>query len=392
MLPAIAGLCSLAAVMGIGRFLYTTLLPDMMLAHGWDESVAGYMAAWNYAGYLAGVLSMRGQKPGLRRYVNFILYLALSLATTAGMGLVATVPLWTAMRVVSGFASGACFVLCSSIVLDALAAIKKPQLAGFMYSGVGCGIALGGLTAPLFLARLGVDGAWIAAAALCVPLAVFSLAVLRPGKSSAQNAPSAAAPQASRGSRRAYNALLAAYFLEGFGYIIGTTFLVAQVRATTGSAALAGASWIFTGIAAAVSTPVWRLAVRSGYLRVLVTALLVQAVGALLPAVSSGMVGNLAGGMLLGGTFMGIVVLSLQYGVSLSGKSSAYTVAVLTGIYGVGQIFGPFVAGLTATEGQGFGTAFVLSSASLFLAAAILIFFARPVENPDGEPQPQPTQ
>lgn len=62
-LPALGGACGLVVVLGVGRFAYTALLPGMMETNGFGEDVAGLMASWNYAGYLAGVLAMRGQLP-----------------------------------------------------------------------------------------------------------------------------------------------------------------------------------------------------------------------------------------------------------------------------------------------------------------------------------------
>ncbi len=374
-LPTIGGLCALAVVMGIGRFAYTALLPDMMGAYGFGEDVAGIMAAWNYAGYLIGVLAMRKETPGMRRYVLFASFFLLSLVTTAGMALEHSVALWHAMRFLSGFASGACFVLCSAIVLDTLAAINRPVLAGILYSGVGAGIAVGGIAAGPFEALGGPSVAWLGMTALCLPPALVSFITLRPSVNMAPEVkkPAASSAEPKRGwGKNGYILLLISYFLEGFGYIIGTTFLVALVQNATNSPQIARASWIVTGCAAALSAPAWRYAARKGYLRMLVLAFLLQGVGVLLPAISNSTAAAITGGLLLGGTFMGITVLSLQYGVILSGKPSAHTVAVMTALYGVGQIFGPFVAGVTA-QGQGFSTAFILSSASLFVAAGLLL-------------------
>lgn len=68
---AIGGACVLIVAMGIGRFAFTAVLPGMMEVYGFDESVAGNMAAWNYAGYLAGVMLVRGVK-GKLRYTYFV--------------------------------------------------------------------------------------------------------------------------------------------------------------------------------------------------------------------------------------------------------------------------------------------------------------------------------
>jgi predicted MFS family arabinose efflux permease len=367
-LAALGGVCAFMVVMGIGRFAFTAVLPGMMAFHGFGEDVAGVMGGWNYAGYLAGVLLMRKEKPGQRRFNLFVVFLLMSLVTTAGMGIAKAWHLLHAIRFLAGFASGACFVLCSSIVLDTLAAINRPGLAGLLYSGVGAGIALGGLAAGPLEATGGSEAAWFGMAALCIPLVAVSVFALRPSHNYPQPAASGGASAAQGKVNSRYVLLLIAYFLEGFGYIIGATFLVVLVQNVTNSPEIAKASWIVTGCAAALSAPVWRVAARRGYLPMLMLAFVVQAAGALLPILSHSSVAALGAGLLLGGTFMGITVLSLQYGVLLSGRPSANTVAVMTALYGVGQIIGPIVAG-----GKGFYTAFVVSAVSLLAGAGLLL-------------------
>lgn len=365
---ALGGACALVAAMGIGRFAFTAVLPGMMESYGFGEDVAGVMAAWNYAGYLAGVLLMR-KAAGRRRYVFFIAFLFAGIVAAACMGLTAVAPILHGVRFVAGVASGACFVLCSSIVLDVLAARNRPALAGVFYSGVGAGIAISGLATGPLVASGGPEAAWFAFAAICLPLAAISIFLLRPepiDRPPAQAAPQAL-PQGQSGTQHKYRLLLAAYFLEGFGYIIGTTFLVSLVRDTTNSSDVALASWTAAGCAAALSAPLWRFAARKSYLPMLILAFTLQGIGVLLPVLSGLPLAALGGGVLLGGTFMGITVLSLQYGVSLSGKPSAHTIAVMTAVYGIGQILGPIVAG-----GKGFHAAFIVSAAGLFVGAGLL--------------------
>lgn len=368
-LSAVGGLCALAVAMGAGRFAYTAFLPGMMQAYGFGEDVAGIMAAWNYAGYLAGAVAVRGETPGPRRHALLAAALLLSLATTAGMAMVSAAASWHAIRFLAGVASGACFVLCSSIVLDTLAFLGRPALAGFLYAGVGTGIAASGALTIPFMRMGGPETAWLGLAALCVPLAAVAAVTLRPAVNHAPPPPST---NGGSGKKRGYALLLTAYFLEGFGYIIGATFLVALVQTTTNSPETASLSWVVTGCAAAISAPLWRLAAGGSYRPMLILALSVQAAGMLLPIASASMGAALGGGLLLGGTFMGITVLSLQYGVSLSGKPSAHTIAFMTAIYGAGQILGPLAAGLLARD-QGLSPSFILSSCGLFLAAGLLL-------------------
>src|SRR6185369_3604745 len=54
---ALAGLLSLAAAMGIGRFAFTPLLPLMLREGQLDVAAGGWIAAANYVGYFAGAMS-----------------------------------------------------------------------------------------------------------------------------------------------------------------------------------------------------------------------------------------------------------------------------------------------------------------------------------------------
>jgi len=371
-LTALGGCCGLIAFMGIGRFTFTALLPGMMDYYGFGGAVAGTIGSLNFAGYLTGVLLARKEKPGPRRYYLFVVFMCCSLLATTSMGLAREVFMLYIIRFFAGFSTGMCFVLASSIVLDTLNAIKRPVLSGVFYSGTGIGIAASGLAAGPLLAIGGSSAGWLGMAAICVPLAAGAMFALRPGRNCAPPLPVASgaanAAQNKAGTKK-YKMLAVSYFLEGFGYIIGATFIVAFVQEVTNSPEIARASWIMTGIAAAISVPIWKiLSERKGYLPMLILAFILQATGALLPVLSNTAIAALGGGLLLGGTFMGITTLSLQYGVLLSGKPSANTVAVLTALFGVGQIIGPMAAG-----GMGFYIAFVISAVSMLAAAGILV-------------------
>ena len=53
---ALGGLVALAAAVGIGRFVYTPILPFMLEDLGMTKGAAGLLASANFLGYLAGAL------------------------------------------------------------------------------------------------------------------------------------------------------------------------------------------------------------------------------------------------------------------------------------------------------------------------------------------------
>src|SRR3954470_18188217 len=91
---AAAGLAALALAMGVGRFAFTPILPMMQADAGLSIAAGGWVAAANYAGYLAGALSARAMRaPAATRAA-----LAATALATLAMGLEHHFASWLALR------------------------------------------------------------------------------------------------------------------------------------------------------------------------------------------------------------------------------------------------------------------------------------------------------
>src|SRR5262245_34246240 len=245
---ALGGLLAMAAGIGIGRFVYTPILPPMVEALSLSKAEAGLIASANFIGYLAGALLAALRLPGSRR-TWLMAALALNAICLAAMGAVTTLPLFLLLRLVAGIASAFVLIFSSALVLDRLASAGRSGLSAVHFAGVGSGIAV---SAALVATLADWRTMWLASGALAFA-AMLAVAAMVPADDGGRGAGRAARTTVSA----AFVALAAAYFLFGFGYIITATFLVDIVRSSPAIRPLEPYVWVLVGLAAAPSVVLW---------------------------------------------------------------------------------------------------------------------------------------
>jgi predicted MFS family arabinose efflux permease len=369
---ALGGMLALAAGMGIGRFVYTPILPDMAAALGLSKSAAGLIASANFLGYLAGaLLAALPHLPGGRR-TWFLAGLATSAATTAAMALPDTMLPFLVLRLTGGVASAFVLVLGSALVLDQLALLHRPARAALHFAGVGVGIA----ASSVLVDALHAEGAdwrslWLASgvvAALAVPLAAWLVPDTDGGPAPASHPIASARERLPRG----LGALTLCHGLFGFGYVVTATFLVAVVRAAPQARALEAVVWLVVGLAAAPSIAAWGwVAARTGPLRAYALACLLEAVGVAAGGLWSTPAAALVSAFLLGGTFMGITALGFAAVRTLGAQHQRRSFALITAGFGLGQIAGPIVAGVLLDRTHSFAAPSLVAAGAVAVAAAI---------------------
>ncbi len=361
----------MAVAMGIGRFVYTPILPGMMAALGQTASEAGAIAAANYAGYLFGALIAGGGWAHGRERPIALASLAASGLLCLAMALTDNLPVFLAVRFVAGVASAFIMVILSTIIFGRLASADRSHLQWMHFGGVGLGIALSAvLVAVLSSSGFGWRAEWIGAG--LVSFAGLGLVYLFLGR--AGGGAGQAAKEPPLRYTPALRSIIWAYGVFGFGYIVTATFLIAIVRANAAGPLLESSVWLATGLAGIPSVLVWGwIAGRWGLRPAYAAGCLVEAVGVVASVALGGPIGPLIGGVLLGGTFIAVTALGLQAGRMLAGPSPRKALAVMTAAFGTGQIIGPIAAGVVADWTDGFFWPSLLAAAALVLSAALAL-------------------
>ena len=350
--------------MGIGRFVYTPILPLMTSQAGLSPAAAGALATANYVGYLVGALLGVAAPRHVRTTATWRLSLVTVVAGLAVMPLTHDVAAWLIIRAVTGCASAMLFVIAVDWMLDH-ARGRSAQLPGWGFGGVGTGIALSGLMV-LALPHAGWRTAWWTSAVLAVGVAAIAW-----NMRGARDQAAAPIPEQA-GQRRWFLVVLLCYFLEGVGYIIAGTFLVAAVgQSSVGW--LGSGAWVVVGLAAVPSAALWAMVgARWSRSTLLAVALVGQSIGIALPAIVGGTAPALIGAVAFGGTFIGVSTLALAAGRELAVPGA---VAVLTAGYSVGQIVGPLLVTPLLHHGDhGFRHALLASAAIVAGSAATAVW------------------
>ena len=371
---AVGGLLALAAALGIGRFVYTPILPAMIDALGWSKVDAGLVASANFFGYLVGAL-LAGQRVfAAKPHRWLVVALAVSVATTLGMAATTAVVMLSALRFAGGAASAFVIICASALVLEQLAKAGAATLAGVHFAGVGAGIAISAAVVAI-LRSTGAEWPqlWVATGIVAAAMAIAAALMIAP----ADATPSVTLPPAlAEAGTPAVGALVIAYGLFGFGYVITATFLVTIVRQTAAIQPLEPWIWILFGIAAIPSVPLWQiLGRRIGLLQAFTIACIVEAVGVAASVEWVSIAGVCVGALLLGGTFMGLTALGLMAGRALSEGQPQRVIGTMTASFSVGQMVAPSVAGFLSERTGDFRAASLMAAAAL-LVAAMLTFAA----------------
>ena len=365
--------------LGIGRFAYSLVLPDMRDTLGWSYSTAGFMNTINAAGYLAGALvtSKLIARFGLAataRWGTLACVLSLALCALSGNFFILSFA-----RLLAGLGAAAGFV--AGAALAATIAQSRPARANFLlslfYAGPGLGILASGLVAPFVLQAFGPGSWWIVWWAMTLLAIVMTVPLLlAPIDAEAGIATAASATFAVR----PVLIYLAGYFLFGAGYIAYMTFMIAYVRDAGGGAIAQSAFWCLIGLSAFVTPWAWGriLALDRGGLTTTIV-LGVNAAGAALPILGHSAWLLAISALVFGIAFFAVVGSTTAF-VRFNYPPAAWPkgIAAMTIAFGIGQTLGPILVGAVTDAYGSLSYALNVSAAMLAIGAMAAAFQKKP--------------
>jgi MFS family permease len=413
--PALlTGFMATLSGVGLSRFAYTALLPQVVQAGWFTGEQAAYIGAANLLGYLLGALMaapLADRWSGARLLQLSWLAVAISFAAECVPQPMAVFFGW---RCLAGVAGGVLMVLGPSMAMAATPVARRAVLGPMMFSGIGVGALVSATLVPL-LATHSLTAVWLCLALVCLatawvggsallrlhaqPVAVPAVVVAAPaasgdtpaalgGMPAASASPAAQAPSPSLVPAlpavsvsasvwtAAVIALLVAYMTDGFGFVPHTVFWADYLARELGlGTTYASTQWGFFGLGAIVGPVTLGLcAARWGWWRVGVAAFALKALAIGLPLLTTAAPAHALSGLLVGALSPGMSAVVSGYLMQLIGPEQHKRMwGLATAGFSLTQaISGGLMAWLYAQLGS-YRSLFVLGCASLLLGCVLVV-------------------
>jgi MFS family permease len=392
-----AGMLTVFAALGLGRFALGMLLPSMGQGLALDYSEMGFISTGNFVGYLvAVVLSARASR---RFGASRVVVAGLATAAVAMMLVSGAGGFWQVLLFyfLTGLGSGAANVPIMGLVSHWFRASLRGRAAGFIVIGSGFAIMFSGSLIPWVNELQGAEGwrtSWLLLGLISLAITFVALALLRddpadlglqPAGTDKRIAASAAGQGPAHGKGAGIAHLGVIYFLFGFTYVIYATFIVTTLVQEKGfSEAAAGNFWFWVGCLSLLSGPVFGgLSDHLGRKTALVLVFLLQGAAYALVAfdlpetflyLSIGLFGICAWSV--------PSIMAAAVGDVMGPQQAVAAFGTITFFFGIGQISGPGLAGMLAQASGGFAGSYLMAAAAAGLAVVLSLLLPRAEKSP----------
>lgn len=383
----LTGFMATLSGVGLARFAYTALMPQMVHAGWFSGEQVAYLGAANLLGYLIGALAAAplAERFGALR-VLLICWVAVILSF-AGCSFAQPMVLFFVWRLISGIAGATLMVLGPSVAMAAAAPRRRATLGPLMFCGIGVGALLAATLVPMF-ARSNLSAVWWALTALC---ALALLVGWRAARQIHPHAPMAITPAATAAVPAARLWSLAvvlvfiAYACDAFGFVPHTVFWVDYLdRELQLGAGYAFTQWAFFGLGA-IAGPLCAAycATRWGWWGTTTGAYALKAVAIGLPLLWVGFAGHALSGFVVGVLSPGMAAITSGYLMQLIGPAQHKKMwGYATAAFALLQATAGYLMAFIYAQTGSYRSLFVLGCAALALGA-ILVAFSRSKQAPE---------
>jgi MFS family permease len=367
-----AGICSLIVTVGVARFSYSLLLPIMQDSAGLTESDGGWLATTNFMGYMLGVILASSLHNLNYKYNLHRVYLILSIVTSAAMVMTTDIIIWAVLRFIAGVCASGGLIIASGLILKWLVKNNHRAELGIHFSGAGLSIIVTSLLVDVMVTMsANWQQQWLAlaimAAIVTIPAWLWMPHPSADGKAwviAKDNPP----------GKTFTSLMMLAYFCAGYGYVVSSTFIVDIVEGVEGLQGQGRLAFLLVGLAATPAALVWdRIARNVGYLKALLAAYALQAVGIVLPAINDTLPVVILSAILFGGTFIACVSLVLTMAGKFYPSNPAKFMGTMTLAYGAAQIIAPVSTGYLAEAFGNYNIGLYLSAAVMMIGTLFLL-------------------
>ncbi len=381
--PLISGVLIVFSCLGLARFAFGMILPNMQVELGMNATQSGIVGSANFFGYFIGLFLVSSfyAKFGVAKLISRAL-----LTQAASMILMAFTPHYIFAAIIF-MITGFFGALANIAVMAYIAQVVPPQIkgraTGIVVAGIGLSIIISGAIVPMIETLYPISWriSWSIFAVFIIVIVFITyrtLVVFKPHVSNQQEDDTLILKDIF-----SYTPFLRAGFLF---FMFGTTaimymtfFVTAAVTQWQVSTEISGVFWAILGITSIFSGPVFGiLSDRIGRYSTLGILFGFQAFAHGLLAFEIPSIFLLLSAAVFGFSTWAVPSIMATLSSELFGPShTARILSLITLFFGVGQIIGPLAAGIVTDITGDFGVIFGLSSMSLLLVSLSSFFYSK---------------
>ncbi len=373
----IAGICSLVLTLGIARFAYTPLLQVMQDAEVLNDAIGGWLAAFNYMGYLTGTVIAASISNLQIKDRLYRVSLVIAVLSTMGMAMTENWVIWAILRYFAGTTAAGGLLLGSGLILNWLIRHGHRMELGVHFGGVGVGIAITAVAVEWMTPAFSWVEQWELFTVLAVLTALPAWFWL-PRPESHDTTHTGQQLKDTPPSRRWLRLLTLSYFCVGIGYVVYATFLVVIANNQPGLQGYGNWAWLLVGLTTIPSCVMWdRIARRFGELQAMIFAYSFMTLSIFIMAFDVPVSLLIISALIYGGTMMGIVSLILTLVGKFYPTRPAKPMGKISFFYAIAQIIAPAGAGYIAEITGRYSMAMLIATAVMVIGTIILVQLSR---------------